>query len=427
MEVLIVFIIILVVLLVTGVHVGVALAATAVGLLAIFGGMPLEGIVSSAFKTVNNYALAAIPFFILGGDLIMHGGLADKLIQFIRVSMGKIQGGLGICVILASMFFAACNGSSVATCAALGRNTTELLEKEGYPKRITAGLVAVGGTLGLMFPPSLTMILIGVMQGIPIVTLFTAGIVPGILEATVLATVVWLLSKRFGWGKMPEVPEIKGEKPTTKLFYESIVVLLMPVIILGGIYSGFFTPTEAAAIASLYALILGIAIYRNMKGRELWLYFQNALKQSCMIYFIVIGGNLLGFALTSLGISSMLTNAVTSMGIQKWQFLLMANLILLGLGCLMDGISMIILTSPIIFPIAVALGINPIHLAVVMTANVEIATLTPPVGLNLYVMSGISGIPIHEVIRGVGWFYPVRLGVLLLITYIPSISLLLVS
>jgi len=386
--------------LVSGVQVGVALAVTAVALLVIFHGMPLDVVVSSAFKTVNNYALAAIPFFILGGDIIMHWGLSDRIIQLAKSLLGRIQGGLGICVILASMFFAAVNGSSVATCAALGRNVTELLEKEGYPKRITAGLVAVGGTLGLMIPPSLTMILIGVMQGIPIITLFTAGIVPGIMEGTLLAIFTWLLSRRFGWGKPPENYSRQPTKPAGKLFRESIGVLFMPVLILGGIYSGFFTPTEAAGIASLYAILLVMVVYRQMKGRELWSYFQNTLKQSCMIYFIVIGGSLVGFMLTSLGISKQLAYAVIGMGIEQWQFLLAVNVILLIMGCLLDGISMLILSVPVLFPIAISLGINPIHLAVVFTMNVEIATLTPPVGLNLYVMSGVSKIPVEKSLAG---------------------------
>lgn len=419
------FLVILCGLLFAGVHVGTAMAITAIALLVIFQGMPLDVIASSAFKSVNSYALAAIPFFIIGGDIIMHGGLGERVILLAKALLGRVQGGLAICVILVSMFFAAVNGSSVATCAALGRNVTSLMEKEGYPKRVIAGLIAVGGTLGLMIPPSLTMILIGVMQGIPIVTLFTAGIVPGIMEGTVLALMTWFLSKKYGWGAPAENA---GEGLTAgRAFSGSAGVLLMPVIILGGIYAGFFTPTEAAAAAGLYAVILALFFYRKIKGGDVWVILRGALSQSCMIYFIVIGGNLVGFMLTSLGISKQIADFIASMGIGQWQFLLMVNLLLLAMGMLLDGISMLILSVPVLFPIAVSLGINPIHLAVIFTMNVEIATLTPPVGLNLYVISGITKLPVHEVARGVAWFYPVRIAMLAVVTYIPAISLCLVS
>lgn len=419
------FLLILCGLLFIGVHVGVATAMTAIALLVAFQGMPLDVIASSAFKSVNSYALAAIPFFIIGGDMIMHGGLGERVILLAKALLGRIQGGLAICVILVSMFFAAVNGSSVATCAALGRNVTTLMENEGYPRRVIAGLIAVGGTLGLMIPPSLTMILIGVMQGIPIVTLFTAGIVPGVIEGTILALVTWILSKRLGWGLPSQISG--GDQKVGQSFRRSAGVLLMPVIILGGIYAGFFTPTEAASIAALYAIILAVFFYRKVRGGDVWTILRGALSQSCMIYFIIIGGNLVGFMLTSLGISKQIADFIASMGIGQWQYLLLVNILLLAMGTLLDGISMLVLTVPVLFPIAVSLGVNPIHLAVIFTMNVEIATLTPPVGLNLYVMSGITKLPVHEVARGVGWFYPVRLAMLVAVTYIPAVSLCLVS
>ncbi|KKM10040.1 membrane protein [Clostridiales bacterium PH28_bin88] len=418
------FLIILLLLLASGIHIGVGLGLTAVGLLFFFQGIPLEVITQTAFKSVNSYALAAIPFFILSGDLIMGGKMGYRVVDLTGVFLRRIHGGLAVAVMIVSIFFGAVSGSSVASAAALGRNTVDLLSGEGYPKRFVAGLVAVGGTLGLMIPPSLTFILIGTMQGIPIITLFTAGIVPGVLEGTILAVVTWYLCRRNGWGNTSSIPvTVKEITPKVKA---SLGILLMPAVILGGIYGGFFTPTEVSAVAAAYAFIVVVLIYRVVRAREVIPILYRSLMASGMIYFIVIGGNLTAFMLTRLGVTDSFVQLVTGVGMQPWQFLLMINLILLVLGMLLDGISVIILTVPIFFPAAMALGIDPIHLGVILTANVEIATLTPPVGLNLFVMSGVSGLPVDQVARGVGPFYLVRLAVLMVITYVPALSLWLV-
>lgn len=419
------FIVILFLLLASGIHIGVGLGLTAVALLYFAQGFPLEVIAQSAFKSVNSYALAAIPFFILSGDLIMGGKLGARVVDLTGVFLRRVHGGLAVAVMIVSVFFGAVSGSSVASAAALGRNTVDLLSGEGYPKGFVAGLVSVGGTLGLMIPPSLSFILIGTMQGIPIINLFTAGIVPGVLEGTVLAVVTWYLCRRHGWGHMSDTPITLQElKPKIK---GSLGILLMPAVILGGIYGGFFTPTEVSAVAAGYAFLVVVLVYRVITVREVGPILYRSLLASGMIYFIVIGGNLTAFMLTRLGVTDHFVQLVTAAEMSPWLFLLVVNLILLVLGCVLDGVSVIILTVPILFPIAAALGIDPIHLAVILTANVEIATLTPPVGLNLFVMSGISGLPVDRVARGVGPFYLVRLAVLMLITYIPEISLWLVS
>lgn len=420
----IIFIVTLLILLASGIQIAVALGITAICLLLIFQGMPLQVIAQTAFSSVNSYAMAAIPFFILAGDLIMNGGLATRFLNLAGIFLRRFHGGLAVAVMMASIFFAAVSGSSVASAAALGRNVVEMLDGEAYPRRFSAAIVAVGSTLGLMIPPSLSFIIIGSMQGLPIVTLFTAGIVPGLIQGFVLAVASWYICRRNNWGHVTNKPIDVNELKTN--FKGSLGVLFMPVLILGGIYLGFFTPTEVSAVAAIYAFIVAVIVYKTLPVKNIFPTIKRSLLQSGMIYFIVIGGNLAGFMLTSLGITNSIVQLITELGIQAWQFLLMVNIILLILGMVLDGISVLILSVPILFPLAMSLGVNPIHLAVIMTANVEIATLTPPVGLNLFVMSGVSKLPIDEVARGVGPFYIIRFAMLLLITYVPQISLLLV-
>ncbi len=447
-----IFLIILFLLLFSGIHIAVALGLTATVLLFIFEGMPISVISQNAFVSVNSYALAAIPFFILAGDVVLEGKLADRLLDFAGLFLRRVQAGLAMAVVVSSVFFAAVSGSSVASAAALGRSVIELLKDEDYPQRFIAGLVAAGSTMGLLIPPSLTFILIGSMQGIPIVDLFTAGILPGLFEGVLTIAACYYLCKKHGWGKPKKgIQSITLLRKTNNhvvnlargssanpdpsenkqnifsLFLSSAGVLLMPPLILGGIYLGFFTPTEVAGVAFGYALLLATVVYRTMAVKKIIPVLRRALRQSAMIYFVVIGGNLVGFMLISLGITDTINEMVAVSGISKWQFLLIINTILLMMGAVLDGISVIVLTVPILFPVAVSLGINPIHFAVILTANVEVATLTPPVGLNLYVMSGVTGLPVAEVARGIGPFYVVQILVLLTATYVPWLSLFLLQ
>jgi C4-dicarboxylate transporter DctM subunit len=435
MIILITLLIVILLLLVGGIHIGAALGLSAAFLLLVFESMPISTIAQNAFVSVNSYPLAAIPFFILTGDIALEGKLADRLLDFVGLFLRKIQAGLAMAVVASTVFFAAVSGSSVASAAALGRSVIELLKDEDYPQRFIAGLVAAGSTMGLLIPPSLTFIIIGSMYGIPIIKLFTAGIIPGLSEAMLTMGLCYFLCKKNGWGK----PENAKNYLALKNRYEKIGnsffpllkssagVLFLPFLILGGIYLGFFTPTEVAAVAAGYAALLALLIHRSMKIRGLITVLGRTLKQSAMIYFVIIGGNMIGFMLVSLGITDILTEAVISAGISKYQFLLIINIILLIMGCFLDGISVVVLTVPILFPIAESLGINPIHFAVIITCNVEVATLTPPVGLNIYVMSGVTGLSIDKVVRGVGPFYVLQVFLLFLITYVPTFSLFLVD
>lgn len=411
-------------LLAIGSHVAVAMGIISTGLVLALEGVPITVIAQTAFKSVNSYPLMAIPMFVLAGNLMMKGNIAGLMIDLIGSIVRAVRGGLALTVMITCIFFAAISGSSVGSAAAIGAATVKGLKAEEYPARFSAGIVAVGGTIGLMIPPSLGFILIGSIVGLPVDKLFIAGVLPGLMEGGMLLLAVAFLSRRHGYGKTTSRPDWVGF--TTRLPKASAAVL-MPVFIIGSIYTGVLTPTEVSAFAAAYAAILCLLVYRSVSVGETWQVVKDSLLQSTMILAVVMGGSLIGFVLARMGASAAIVDFIKSIDMTAWQFLLVANLILLVLGMFLDGVAMIVLTAPLLFPVATALGINPIHFAVIMVANVEIATLTPPVGLNLFVMSGISKLPVHEVVRGVVPFYSVRLVGLGLITYVPAISLALVA
>lgn len=415
-------IVLMLLLLAIGSHVAVALGLVTTGLILVIEGVPMTVIAQTAFKAVNSYPLMAVPMFILAGNLMMRGNIAGLMIDLIGSIVRAVQGGLALTVMIACVFFAAISGSSVGSAAAIGAATVDGLKREEYPARFSAGIVAVGGTLGLMIPPSLGFILIGSIVGLPVDKLFIAGVMPGLMEATLLlATVAWM-ARRYGYGKTTKKADWGG---FARRLPKAGAAVLMPVLVIGSIYTGYLTPTEVSAFAAVYAAVLCLVVYRSVSVGGVWKVVRDSVLQTTMIFAVVMGGSLVGFVLARMGISARVVEYITSINMSPWQFLLVANIILLILGMFLDGVAMIVLTSPLLFPMATALGINPIHFAVVMVANVEIATLTPPIGLNLFVMSGIARIPLHEVVRGVMPFYAVRLCGLMLITYIPAISLVL--
>lgn len=415
-------VVLMLVLLAIGSHVAVAMGLVTTGLILGLEGVPITVIAQTAFKSVNSYPLMAVPMFILAGNLMMRGNIAGLMIDLIGSLVRAVKGGLALSVMIACVFFAAISGSSVGSAAAIGAATVDGLRKEEYPPRFSAGVVAVGGTLGLMIPPSLGFILIGSIVGLPVDKLFIAGVMPGLMEAALLLTAVSYMARRYGYGTTTARADWGG---FARRFPKAGAAIFMPVLIIGSIYTGYLTPTEVSAFAAVYAAILCILVYRTVSVGGVWDTLRESVLQTTMIFAVVMGGSLVGFVLARMGISASVVSYIIEMKMEPWQFLLVANGILLVLGMFLDGVAMIVLTSPLLFPVATALGINPIHFAVVMVANVEIATLTPPIGLNLFVMSGISKLPIHEVVRGVAPFYGVRLLGLALISYVPAISLML--
>ncbi|MGD9864046.1 MAG: TRAP transporter large permease [Pseudodonghicola sp.] len=403
-----------------GSHVSIALGIVTTFLVLSIDGVPTTVIAQTAFKSVNSYPLMAIPMFVLAGNLMMRGRIAELMIDLVGAIVRALRGGLALTVLITSVFFAAVSGSSVGSAAAIGASTVDGLRRENYPARFSAAIIAVGGTLGLMIPPSLGFILIGSIVGIPVDKLFIAGILPGLMEAALLILGVSILVRRKGYGMTAQRPDWSG---FTRRIPKAAAALAMPVLVIGSIYAGFLTPTEVSAFAAAYAAVLCLLVYRTVNLSGFWGAARESLLQTTMIFAVVMGGSLMGFILARMGISAQMVSMIQEMNMSPWMFLLVVNALLLVLGMFLDGIALIVLTAPLLFPMATALGIDPIHFAVIMVANVEIATLTPPIGLNLFVMSGIAKIPVHEVARGVLPFFLIRLTGLMLISYIPEISL----
>ena len=374
---------------------------------------------SNLFQQLDKYALMAIPMFILAGNLLSKGGSAKRIIEFAKAFVGHLPGGLPIAAILASIVFAAVSGSSPATVAAIGSIMFGAITAAGYPKTYAIGTITTAGSLGILIPPSIVMIIYGVTADESIGKLFMAGIIPGLLIGGMLMAVTYIGAKRLGFKKTkPADWKERWEK-----FKESFWALMTIVIIIGGIYGGIFTPTEAAAVSAIWALFVSIVIYKDIKIKDLGDVFFESAKTSGMILFIIANASVFAYFLTLENIPDMLTQFVLDMHLNKVMFLVAVNIILLIAGNFMEPSSIIMIMVPLLLPIAKTLGIDPIHFGVIITINMELGMLTPPVGLNLFVASGITGEPIKEVVKSVlPWFLVMLVG-LLLITYIPEISL----
>jgi len=407
-----------------GFHIAVTMGLVSSALVLSMPSVPVTVIAQTAFQSINSYPLMAIPMFILMGNVMTRGNIVGVLIELIGSIVRCIRGGMAITVMLSSIFFAAVSGSSVGSAAAIGSATIEGLKREKYPVKFSAALVAVGSTLGLMIPPSLGFILIGSIVGIPVDKLFIAGIVPGLMEATMLLLTTVFIVRKNGYGEVASKADIKGFVRNTP---KAAGAITMPVLVLGSIYLGIFTPTEVSAVAAGYAIVLCVFVYQTLKWKDIWSISKDSLLQATMIFAVVLGGSLIGFILARMGATAQLIGFMERLDMEPWQFLLLANAVLMVLGMFLDGVAMIVLTAPLLFPMATHLGIDPIHFAVIMVANVEIATLTPPIGLNLFVMSGIAKIPVESVAKGVMPYYFTRVVALALITFVPAISLILLK
>jgi len=416
--------ILLLLLIAAGIHISISLGIVAVTLMLFNFAVPPAIVAQIAWSSVDKYSLAAIPFFIFAGNLMSRGQLALVMLDLFGTVLRSIRGGVAVGLALAAVFFAAVNGSSVACAAALGPSAVKILPREGYTPPFAAAVVAVFGTLGLMIPPSLTFILIGSIVGLPITDLFIAGIIPGLMEAVLLTGMTLYLSRMRGYGNLTQRPDWQG---FARRLPRASGACLMPVIVIGTIYAGLFTPTEVSALVAIYALFLVLIVYRTASLSDVWDTTRTSLLQSVMIYAILMGAGLLTGLLTRLGFTNEIAAFLNISEMPLWVFLLAVNLLLLVIGMLLDGVSMIVLLSPIVFPLAMEVGVDPIHMAVIMTAQVEIATLTPPIGLNLFVMSRVSGVPVHSITKAIIPFYGMRIFALLLLNAFPQISLYLVK
>ncbi|KOF12122.1 C4-dicarboxylate ABC transporter permease [Planococcus glaciei] len=381
----------------------------------------LDTVIQRMFTGVNSTTLMAIPGFVFAGLIMAQGGISKYLIEAIRAWVGHTKGGLSVVTVLTCMVFAAISGSSPATAAAIGAIMIPMMVKAGYDKKYSMGLVASAGTLGILIPPSIPLILYGSVSEQSTGKLFSAGILPGLVLGLALIIYAVIVAHKKGYGGLPKVPLKDRWRPTIK----SIWGLVMPVIILGGIYTGVVTPTEAAFLAVLYALIISVFVYRELSLFQFRSILTESINTTAMIFLIIAAALVLGTFLTTEQVPQDFAQWVSDSGFNKWTFLLIVSLLFFVLGMFLEPTAIILITLPILLPIISALEIDVIHFAIIMVVNMELGMITPPVGLNLFVVSGISGEKVEEVIKGVVPFFAIFIIVLIIIIVFPQISLIL--
>ncbi len=402
-----------------GVPIGVALGLSSAIVVYKIMHIPLIVVPQRMFTAIDSFSYLAIPFFMLAGAFMSSGGVTKRLVSFADSLVGFIRGGLALVVAVAGMFFAAISGSSAATTAALGATLLDEMEKDGYEKTFAAAIIAAGGTTGIVIPPSITMVVYGVSAGVSIGELFLGGFAPGILMGITMCVLSYFLCIKKGI-------KAKGKFQITEVlrtFKESILALLMPVIILGGIYGGIFTPTEASAVAAVYGLIVGVFIYKELKLKDLPRELLKATKSTTLIMFIVGGANLFGWVLTNAQVPHKVAMYMSSISDSPIVFLMLLNVLLLIIGTLINASAAVVITVPIILPVALAYGIDPVFLGVLMVVNLAIGCITPPVGLDLFVVSGITNISIDRISKAVFPYIVVLIIDLIILTYFPKIIL----
>lgn len=385
------------------------------------GNTPLIVLVQRSFTSLDSFPLMAIPLFILAGTLMEYGGISKRLIAFANALTGHFSGGLAVVTVITSMFFAAISGSSAATTAALGSILIPAMISRGYHKNFAGAVQSVSGELGVIIPPSIPLIIYGVATGTSIGDLFMAGLVPGILIGLSLIITVMIVSKKRNYAK----EEKKSGKELWIAFKEAILALLMPVIILGGIYGGIFTPTEAAAVAVAYAFIVGFVIYREIKLNQIIGLLTSSVYVTANIMFIIASAGLFGWILTREGVPQDVAGFFMGISDNPLIFLLLVNVFLLIVGMFMETNASIIILAPLLVPVALQLGVDPVHFGIIMIVNLALGMCTPPLGVNLFISAQIANIKIGQITIGMIPFYIVMLLMLLIITFISQISLLL--
>ncbi|HSE00905.1 MAG TPA: TRAP transporter large permease [Burkholderiales bacterium] len=406
------------VLLVLSVPIGIALSAAAAAYIAIDPLLTNEAIFRAFFNFISRYSLMAIPLFIFAGFLMEKTGLVGQLFRFSDALVGWLPGGFGVATVMACVLFGAISGSSVAMAAAMSVIAIPEMRKRGYPDWLSGGLVATAGGIAMLIPPSIILILYGIVTETSIVRLFFAGVIPGLLLAvgnalSVMGIAVWLKLPRGKFDRSRIWPETKRALPA----------LGMPVVILGGLYGGLFTPTEAAAAACGYALVYGLLVRGREFLREVLPTALRALNLTAVILFLVGSVGVFQFLLANLYWPQKVTEAVISWGLTPLGFIFAFMGALILLGMVLDGVAIVLLTVPVVFPVAHALKIDPVHLAIMVTLNVEMGVVTPPVGLNIFAVSGTSKIPLMQVMKGTIPFFLGDLAVLLLVVFFPELAL----
>ncbi|MDR6661237.1 TRAP transporter large permease [Tardiphaga sp. 866_E4_N2_1] len=423
----------LIALMLTGMPISIALGLTVLTFLFFLTQVPIEAVALKLFTGIENFEIMAIPFFILAGNFLTHGGVARRMINFATSMVGHWYGGLGLAGVMACALFAAISGSSPATVIAIGSILLPAMVAQGFPKRFGAGVITTSGALGILIPPSIVMVIYAVATGGSVALgpdgarvtsasvgqLFIAGVIPGLMLATLLGATTVYRAWKFDYPRLPRASW--GER--FKAFRECIWGLLLIFLVLGGIYRGWFTPTEAAAVSAVYAFIIAVFVYKDMGLKDVPRVLLGSASMSAMILYIITNAVLFSFLMTSEQIPQQLTAWIVDMGVNWWTFLIFVNILLLVAGNVMEASSIVLITAPILFPIAVKLGVHPVHLGILMVVNMEVGMCHPPVGLNLYVASGIAKMGITELTIAVWPWLLTMLMFLVAVTFIPEISL----
>ncbi|PKO40874.1 MAG: C4-dicarboxylate ABC transporter permease [Betaproteobacteria bacterium HGW-Betaproteobacteria-6] len=409
----------LAVLMLTGMPISISLGLTVMTFLFGMTDVPLESVALKLFTGIEKFEIMAIPFFIVAGNFLTHGGVAKRMINFASAMVGHWYGGLGLAGVVACALFAAVSGSSPATVVAIGSILLPAMVKAGFPNRFGAGVISTSGALGILIPPSICMVMFSVATNTSVGALFMAGVIPGLALALTLGGVTWYRARKYNYPRQPKASW--GERWVA--FRGSVWGLLLIFVVMGGIYSGIFTPTEAAAMSAVYAFICAIFIYKDMGLKDVPKVLLNSANMSAMLLYIITNAVLFSFIMTNEGIPQTLADWMLNQGFGVITFLLAVNVILLLAGNFMEPSSIVLIFAPLLFPVAVALGVHPIHFGILMVVNMEVGMCHPPVGLNLYVASGITKMGITELTVAVWPWLLSMLCFLGLVTYWPGLSL----
>ncbi len=410
---------ILLVLMLTGMPISISLGLTVLTFLFTMTEVPLESVALKLFTGIEKFEIMAIPFFILAGNFLTHGGVAKRMINFATAMVGHWYGGLGLAGVVACALFAAVSGSSPATVVAIGSILLPAMVRAGFPNRFGAGIITTAGALGILIPPSIVMVMYSVATNTSVGALFMAGVVPGLALAATLGGVTWYRARKFDYPRQPKASFAER----MKAFRDSVWGLLLIVVVMGGIYTGIFTPTEAAAMSAMYAFIVAVFVYKDMPLSDVPKVLLNSANMSAMLLYIITNAVLFSFIMTNENIPQSLADWMLGNGLGVIAFLLAVNVLLLLAGNFMEPSSIVLIFAPILFPVAMKLGIDPVHFGIIMVVNMEVGMCHPPVGLNLYVASGITKMGITELTVAV-WPWLLSMLVFLgLVTYWPGLSL----
>jgi C4-dicarboxylate transporter, DctM subunit len=410
---------ILLALMLTGMPISISLGLTVLTFLFTMTQVPLESVALKLFSGIEKFEIMAIPFFILAGNFLTHGGVARRMINFATSMVGHWYGGLALSGVLACALFAAVSGSSPATVVAIGSILIPGMVKAGFPMKFGAGVIATSGALGILIPPSIVMVMYSIATNTSVGALFMAGVIPGIVMASMLGGTTWYRAKKFNYPRQPKA----SWKERLKTFRESVWGLMLIIVVMGGIYSGMFTPTEAAAMSAVYSFFVAVFIYKDMSLKNVPKVLLSSANMSAMLLYIITNAVMFSFILANENIPQELTNWLIDKGLGHIAFLLAVNVLLLMAGNFMEPSSIMLIFAPIVFPVAIKLGVDPVHLGILMVVNMEVGMCHPPVGLNLYVASGLTKMGITELTVAVWPWLLTMLAFLVIVTYWPGLSI----